>query len=183
MSIDNPPLTESPLSGHKEGFLRPPRVITKSHWPAAVCPRPGFGPRSVWFQNPWSFRGNVRSSVSKPSHSPSTVLGTLAKPSVTYGLACPAAGTSWSCLDPFPLLAKVPNYSIFHSDVNFVQLYFLSVSLLTSGSGCWFPESDCSKPCSITYYLRNFIFQSFTFLYKKGDGTISRPSIVIKGRW
>lgn len=34
--------------------------------------------------------------------------------SVTYGLACPAAGTSWSCLDPFSLLTKVPNHSIFH---------------------------------------------------------------------
>ena len=148
----------------KEGFLRSPRVIMKSHLPAAVCPRPGFGPRSVWLQNPWSFQGDILSSVSKPSYSPNIVHGTLEKPlSVTYGI--------------LPVLLLAPHGAVCThflcsqssqtawlstSDVSFVQLHLLSVS------GRWFPASGCSKPCSIVYYLCDFILRSLTSLYMKG---------------
>ena len=165
------------MGTNKEGFLRSPCVIMKSHVPAAVCPRPGFGPRSVWLQNPWSSQGDILSSVSKPSYSPNIVHWTLEKPlSVTYSmlpvLLLAPHGAVWT---HFLCSQSSQTAWLSTSDVSFAQLYFLSVD-------AGFQHLVVQNPVpSLTTYATSF-FEASHFYTWKGDGTISRPSIVIKGR-
>ena len=151
------------MDTNKEGFLRSPRVIMKSHLSAAICLRPGFGPRL---------------SDSKTLDLSRAIYCLQFLSLLTHQILCTGPWTSLrrrptasrpSCCWHFMELSG-PTFSA-HKGPRLLD-FPLQMSTLYSFvfPQCHFslPASGCSKPSSVTYYLYNFILQSFTFLSMKG---------------